>query len=612
MEASLNFTNAPVAPINKEQLEEMRVQVRKFMENTSLKCMNPMLLTDFYKTIHHLAYVPGLDYLVSYWTPRLTRIANVDKVVMFGLQALIKDHLMVAFYMNFFSRPWEDIEKEYVRVIKHTMTEQAADTTELKKLHDLGYLPIQISAVPEGTRVNIKTPMFEIRNTVKGFGWLVNYLETYMSVNIWHAMTAATIAYRYREIVNEYYEKTVVGGVPSAACGDFSMRGMSAQEAAYRASAGHLLSFTGTATIPAILWLEDYYNCDSTKEVVGKGVPSTEHSVMSSYGREGEFECYRHLIEDVFPAGPLSIVSDTYDYWNVLTNYLPRLKKSIAKRNGKIVIRGDSGDPIDIICGELKAEDYMVVDGLTEDGIKAYFKEYAEDNYSWNGAYESWYRVRIDDYLYEVKCYHTWNDDSDDENGDSEGYYTAEVDEVEINKIEIAPAMKGTLEILLDVFGYTVNEKGYKVLPSYIGAIYGDSITLDRIGEIYRRCADKKIAVSNVTLGIGSFTYQYATRDSLGFALKATHSIINGEERQIYKDPITDRVKGNNFKKSQKGLCYVFRDGDDIRYTDEHTFEEMAKPEFANNMLRPVFRDGVLLVDESLQTIRERLHGGSF
>jgi nicotinamide phosphoribosyltransferase len=172
--------------------------------------------------------------------------------------------------------------------------------------------------------------------------------------------------------------------------------------------------------------------------------------------------------------------------------------------------------------------------------------------------------------------------------------------------------MKGTLEILLDVFGYTVNEKGYKVLPPYIGAIYGDSITLDRIGEIYRRCADKKIAVSNVTLGIGSFTYQYATRDSLGFALKATHSIINGEERQIYKDPVTDRVKGNNFKKSQKGLCYVFRDGDDVCYTDQHTFEEMAKPEFADNMLRPVFRDGVLLIDESLSTIRERLHNGAF
>lgn len=588
------------------------LQVQDIMKRCKLSNTSPMLLTDFYKTIHHLAYVPNLEYLVSYWTPRMTRIANVDKVVMFGMQALIKNHLMVYFYINFFNRPWEDVEAEYKRVIAHTMTEQAADTTELKKLHSLGYLPIQISAVPEGTRVNVKTPMFEIRNTVKGFGWLVNYLETYISVNIWQPMTAATIAYRYREIVNEYYDKTVVGGVPSSACGDFSMRGMPAEEAAFRASAAHLLSFTGTATIPAIIWMEDYYNCDCTKEVVGKGVPSLEHSVVSSYGREGEFECYRHMIEDVFTSGPLSIVSDTYDYWNTVTNFLPRLKESIAKRNGKVVVRGDSGDPVDIICGELKAEDYMEIDGLTEDGIEAYFKEYAAEHYSWNGAYESWYRVRIGNYLYMVKCYHEWVDDTDDEDTSSDGYYTDTVTEVEVEKTEITSAMKGTIECLMDDFGYTVNEKGYKVLPDYIGVIYGDSITLDRISEIYKRCADKKIAVSNVTLGIGSFTYQYVTRDSLGFALKATNSIVDGVERQIYKDPKTDKCKGNNFKKSQKGMCYVYRDGDDILYKDELTMDDMNKPEYSDNLLRPVFRDGELLVDESLATIRERLHNGNF
>jgi nicotinamide phosphoribosyltransferase len=172
--------------------------------------------------------------------------------------------------------------------------------------------------------------------------------------------------------------------------------------------------------------------------------------------------------------------------------------------------------------------------------------------------------------------------------------------------------MKGTIECLMEDFGYTINEKGYKVLPDYIGVIYGDSITLDRISEIYKRCADKKIAVSNVTLGIGSFTYQYVTRDSFGFALKATNSIVDGAERQIYKDPKTDKCKGNNFKKSQKGMVYVYRDGDDIFYKDELTFEDMQKPEYADNLLRPVFRDGVLLIDEDLQTIRNRLHNNNF
>lgn len=571
--------------------------------------VNPMLETDFYKTIHHLAYVPGLEYLTSYWTPRLSRFGHINKVVMFGLQGLIKEHLIDDFNKNFFSRPWEDVEAEYKRVIAATMTVQAADTMELKKLHDLGYLPIEIKALPEGVRANIKTPMFEITNTVSGFGWLVNYLETYISVNIWQPMTAATIAYSYRELVNKYFELTVEDGNPASACGDFSMRGMTSKETAYKSSAAHLTSFTGTATIAAIMWLEDFYNCDCTREVVGKGVPSTEHSVMSSYGRDGEFECYRHLIEDVFPEGPLSIVSDTYDYWNVITNYLPKLKSSIMTRNGKIIIRGDSGDPVDIICGELRATDYMEVEGLTEPFIKKYFSEYACKEYEYDGSDQSVFNVRIGDYLYMVTCDHEYLTDEED----PVGRYVGNVEHVEYVKRLLYPAEKGTVELLWEIFGGTVNSKGYKVLDPHIGAIYGDSITIERARDIYARLAEKGFAVNNVTLGIGSYTYQYLTRDSLGFCLKATDSIINGVEHPIYKDPATDKVKGGNFKKSQKGLCYVYRnDEGDVVYTDGHTLEEMASPEFADNLLRPVFYNGKLLVDESLADIRTRLHGGKF
>ena len=577
-------------------------------EIKNVKKLNPMLMTDFYKTIHHLAYIPKLDYLVSYWTPRMTRIDGVDKVVSFGQQAMVKEYLINLFNDNFFNRDWEEVKAEYEELISNTMTVQASDTSEMKKLHDLGYLPIRIKSVAEGERVNIKTPMFEVTNTVKGFGWLVNYLETYMSVNIWFPMTTATIAYEYRKIVNKYFEKTVENGIPATACGDFSMRGMTSPESAMKASAGHLTSFTGTATIPSIVWLEQYYNCDSRKEVVGKGVPSTEHSVMSSYGREGEFECYRHLIEDVFKTGPLSMVSDTYDYWNVITNYLPRLKESILNRDGKIIIRGDSGDPVDIICGELKASDYMVVDGLTEEGIKDYFKKYAEEHYDFGGTHTSWYKVRIADKLYEVTCEHVWVDD-EEENG---GMYIPAVEYVDVKEIEITPAMKGTVELLWDIFGGTVNSKGYKVLNPHIGAIYGDSITLDRAKAIYARLEEKGFAVNNCTLGIGSYTYQYNTRDTFGFALKATNSVIDGVEKHIYKDPITDKVKGNNFKKSQRGMCYVYRDGDDILYTDEHTIEELKEEKYADNLLQTIFEDGKVVNEVSLAEIRGRLHKGEF
>lgn len=486
--------------------------------------IDPLLLTDFYKTIHHKCYAEGLTKLVSYWTPRMSRKENMNKVVMFGLQSFIKKYLIEYFNENFFNISKKEIIKEYKRVICNTMGDIAADTFHIEKLHDLGYLPIQIKAVPEGTRVNIKTPMIEITNTHDDFAWLVNYLETFMSCNIWQPMTSATIAYRYREIMGKYFDLTVENGDVTKSCGDFSMRGFSSIESAQVSSAGHLLSFTGTATISSILYLEKYYNCNIENEVVGIGTPSTEHSVMCSYGTD-ELKAYRRLINEVFPSGMLSIVSDTYDYWNIITNILPTLKQEILNRDGKIIIRGDSGDPIKIICGDSEAP-------------------------------------------------------------------------------QNSPAYKGTVELLWEIFGGQINSKGYKVLNSHIGAIYGDSITVERCEEICNKLMQKGFAVSNCTFGIGSYTYQYNTRDTFGFALKATHAIINGEEKFIFKDPKTDIGK---FKKSQKGMCYVYKNGDDIAYKDELTIKEAE--EYKDNLLESVFKDGKLIKDYSLKEIRNKLHG---
>lgn len=485
--------------------------------------IDPLLLTDFYKTIHHMCYAPGLTKLVSYWTPRMSRKENINKVVMFGLQSFIKNYLIEYFNENFFDVPKDKVIQEYKRVISKTLGEMAADTTHIEKLYDLGYLPIQIKAVPEGTRVNIKTPMIEITNTHEDFAWLVNYLETFMSCNIWQPMTSATIAYRYREIIEKYYDLTVENGQVNKACGDFSMRGFSSIESAQVSSAGHLLSFTGTATISSILYLEKYYNCNIENEIVGLGTPSTEHSVMCSYGTD-ELKAYKRLITEVFPNGVLSIVSDTYDYWNLITNILPILKEDILNRDGKIVIRGDSGDPIKIICGD------------------------------------------------------------ENEPVDS-------------------PAYKGTVELLWDIFGGEINSKGYKVLNSHIGTIYGDSITVERCEEICKQLSKKGFAVSNCTFGIGSYTYQYNTRDTFGFALKATHAVINGEEKFIFKDPKTDT---GNFKKSQKGMCYVYKQGDDILYKDELTIKEAEEKK--DNLLEVVFKDSKLVKEYSLAEIRDMLH----
>ena len=164
---------------------------------------NPLLLTDFYKTIHHLCYAENMTKLFSYWTPRMSRKENMDKVVMFGLQPFLKKYLIDYFNENFFNKDKKEVIDEYKRIISKTMGDLAADTKHIEKLHDLGYLPIEIRAIEEGERVNIKTPMIEITNTHKDFAWLVNYLETFMSCHIWQPMTSATIAYRYREIITK-------------------------------------------------------------------------------------------------------------------------------------------------------------------------------------------------------------------------------------------------------------------------------------------------------------------------------------------------------------------------------------------------------------------------
>lgn len=526
--------------------------------------ITPMLLTDYYKTVHHMAYKPGLEYLTSYWTPRKSRYEDIDYAVFFGLQGFIKEHLIRQFDEHFFNVPWEEIERQYTRIIKNTMGEHAAECDHIRKLHELGYLPIEIAALPEGTVSSIRVPLFSVANTLPGYGWLVNYLETYISVNTWQTINSATVGHRYRLRVNEAWNKTVsdkmVKTIPpkgcamtndlfdvsgpftipqtpaSGACGDFSMRGMGSIESAVRSSAGHLLSFTGTATIGSICWLEDYYSADCEKEVVGCGLPSMEHSVMETYTKEREAESYRHLICDVFTDETFTIVSDTWDYWNVVENVIPGLRDEILNREGKVIVRGDSGDPADIICGTKR------------------------------------------------EC-----------GGET-------------------PEERGTVECLWDSFGGYVNELGYKVLNEKIGAVYGDAITYERMCDIYDRLEQKGFSSACIILGAGSYSYQYATRDSLGMAMKATDCVVDNKEYAIFKDPATDRARGGeSFKKSQRGLCYVYRDEDGkTAYIDGLTEEDMASGKYDDNMLKPVFRDGKLLRETTLAEIRERLNDGKF
>lgn len=314
--------------------------------------ISPLLLCDFYKTVHSEQYPKGITKLVSYFTPRMTRIKEEDKLIMFGLQSFIKQYLIEYFDDNFFKKSKDEVLNEFNRILKYTLGEGTYKDEKISDLHTLGYLPLEIKAVKEGTRVPIKVPMIEISNTHDDFAWLVNSIETLMSCSLWHPMISANVGYRYRKLVNKYYEISVDDDVKRArALGDFSMRGQESLESAVRSSAGFCLSFLNTATVPAIPFLETYYNCDCTKEEVAFGAISTEHSVMcSNMSVDGnEIDMVKRLLTDIYPNNSFSMVSDSYDYWSFVDDILPKCKKEILEHNGTLFIRGDSGDPVEVV-----------------------------------------------------------------------------------------------------------------------------------------------------------------------------------------------------------------------------------------------------------------------
>ncbi len=481
--------------------------------------MNPLLLTDGYKLDHRRQYPDGTTLVYSNWTPRKSRIEGIDHVVFFGLQYFLKEYVQTQFQTDFFDRPKQEVLNEYAARVNAYLGPNQVGTDHIGALHDLGYVPMSFKALPEGVSVPIRVPMFTMVNTLPEFFWLTNYFETLLSAVVWLPCNSATIAKQYRRILDAAAAKTSSQpGFVDWQGHDFSMRGMGGIEASLSSSAAHLLSFSGSDTIPAVDWLEKYYHADAQNELVAGSVAATEHSVMSMGKKDAELDTFRRLITEVYPAGIVSIVSDTWDLWQVLTEYLPKLKGEVLVREGKVVIRPDSGDPVDIICGKVSAT-------------------------------------------------------TDDER-------------------------KGVIELLWDVFGGTTNDKGYRELDPHIGAIYGDSITLERAKQICERLAAKGFASTNVVLGVGSFTYQYNTRDTFGFAMKATYGEVNGEGRAIYKDPVTD----DGTKKSARGLVRIEKeDGEYVLY-DEQTWDQEAGGE-----LLEVFRDGELLVEHTLADIRARV-----
>lgn len=577
------------------------------------------LLCDFYKVSHMQQYPQGTEVIYSTWIPRSNRyFPQAKDVVVFGIQGFVKKYLIEYFNTHFFNRPKADVVSEYVRYIKFTMNVENPDSTHIEELHDLGYLPISIKALKEGTIAPIKTPVLTMENTDKRFFWLTNYLETLVSAEIWQPMTNATMAYQYRKLLDEYALKTTgnTDGVGFQGH-DFSARGMVGLEGGAVSGAGHLLSFTGTDTIPSIAYHEAYYNANIENELVGASIPATEHSVMSANtdaDSRDEYDMFKRLITEVYPTGFFSVVSDTYDFWKVIGEILPRLKDDIMARDGRVVIRPDSGTPEDIICGinipDLTSTEYPE-DNKPEFQID-YFSDILHDMDLCGDGYTG-----DDNYTFKFKLndkYYKMTIDVEYNRHDKRYYY---IDSISMRDVkEFTPRLEdlGLIESLWNIFGGTVTPQGYKVLDTHIGAIYGDSITLERAKTIVERLEAKGFASTNIVLGIGSFTYQFNTRDTLGFAMKATYAVVNGEERLLFKDPKTD----DGTKRSQRGRVRVYKGHDgklthiDGLYRDTIVGQLAIHPPMdMTDLLETVFENGELKRDQSLAEIRQILHGNN-
>lgn len=541
---------------------------------------NPILACDSYKLAHRRMYPEDTEVVYSNFTPRSNKYFNAPKywsnnsIVVFGLTGLLKE-MVESFKEGLFDRPLEDVLAEYREAVAPFcgVSSEEVEVEHLVELHNLGYLPIKVKALPEGTLCPMQVPMLTIRNK-PGFYWITNYLETWLSTEGWKPCTSATLAYTLRGVL-DYWADTTGGAKEFVQWQghDFSMRGMSGVHDAARTGAGHLLSFTGSDTILAAQYLSKYYSAEG---LVAASVPASEHSVMTMGGTEGEFDILDRILFDVHPSGVVSVVSDSYDFWSVMTEYALSRKDRILSRtpNGlgmaKVVFRPDSGDPVKIltgyrVCSVSSAKNLVEMMEANQEGYEAVFDQKTKQYYTFEEVDNGW---------------------------------TTEFDVFPLSQAEAL----GAVQCLWNIFGGTTTEKGFRVLHERVGLIYGDSITVDRANDICKRLADKGFASTNCVFGVGSYSYQMVSRDTFGLAMKATYGIVNGEGREIFKSPKTDPGK-----KSAKGLLRVVKES-----SGKLVLEDQQTPESEETgELRLVYDNGEFdkewLASNTLNEIRSRL-----
>ncbi|WP_444918373.1 nicotinate phosphoribosyltransferase [Microbulbifer sp. ANSA003] len=453
---------------------------------------NPILNVDSYKTSHYLQYPEGTQYVSSYIE---SRGGQFKEAVFFGLQAFIKQYLTTPINA-------EHIEEAEELCLAHGLPFNREGWEYILQEHQ-GYLPIEIQAVPEGSVIPTRNVLAQVVNTDPQCFWLTSYIETALLRAIWYPTTVATQSREAKKVIQRYLLETAEGldSLPFK-LHDFGARGASSEETAAIGGLAHLVNFQGTDTIAAVLAGRRYY----AAPMAGFSIPAAEHSTMTSWGREQEAKAYENMLTQFSGDNRLvAVVSDSYDLWSAIENiWGGELKERVENNGGTLVIRPDSGDPVDIVTQ--------------------------------------------------------------------------------------------TIERLMRIFGATINSKGFRVLPDFIRVIQGDGISLHTIEGILSAMKARKQSAENISFGMGGELLQKVNRDTMRFAMKASAVRVDGLWRDVYKDPATD-----SGKRSKRGRLALINRTDGTPYTIRE--QDIGG---RNNLLETVYRNGKLLIEQDLETIRER------
>jgi nicotinamide phosphoribosyltransferase len=467
-----------------------------------MKRQNLLLLADAYKYSHHKLYLPGTTKIYSYLE---SRGGAFPETVFFGLQYILKEYLEgQAFTKTDIDEAEELLHGVFGRkdVFKHENFQYILDKYD-------GKLPVKIKAVAEGTVVPVHNALMTIENTDPKCFWLTNFLETLL-MQVWYPCTVATLSREVRKIVERYYEETSDDAAKAGidfVLNDFGFRGVSSVESGAAGGAAHLINFMGSDTVYASHFLKKYYDA---KKVYGMSVPATEHSIMTLLGEAGEKDIMKHVLQ-AYPEGILSVVSDSYNIFNAVENYWgSELKEQVLQRNGTLVIRPDSGDP-----------------------VKTLLKVF---------------------------------------------------------------------DLLFAKFGFTTNNKGFKVLPPQVRVIQGDGIDLQSIPVIYRALKTNGISAENLVLGMGGALLQKVNRDTQKFALKCSYAEVGGEWMNVKKHPVEMNEQGElvkSFKTSKAGKLKLVKVEDQFQTVDVYSNNH-------SDFLETVFENGMITKHHTFEDIRER------